>query len=277
MKICCKEKISMQKENEGGKITAEKIVEYSQNDYRKLFSILQELTIFNKFITLNDVENYCSYSKKKDVDTNIYMSTSKMLIYNESIGECLRMYNSDKKTYPLMIQENYPTFITDFCAPKNYKTSAEISRSIAFGDLVDNYIFSDQNWDMVEVHGFFSCVLPSHLLFKINRTATLESLLGKLKYPLDFNRTSIKQINRRNVYKTSEYLTNFEIHDFINAGELLNKLIEHKRIHECVKLIKPYGIDEKILDSLLKINKIMESKSAFPSQLKRKFSELLKK
>ena len=245
LKICQKEKIVMQKEHEGGKLTAEKIVEYSQNDYRKLFSIIQELTIFNKFITLDDVENYCSYSKKKDIDSNIYLSTGRMITQYDSIGECLRLYNSDKTTYPLMIQENYPMFINEFCKvndKKTFKVASEIANSMATGDKIDNYIFSDQNWDMVEVHGYFSCVKPAYLLSNENQRGLLEYVTGKLKYPQDFNRTSIKQINRRNVTKTSEFLTNFEI-----------------------------------LDSLLKINKIIESKSAFPSQLKRKFAELLKK
>jgi hypothetical protein len=130
---------------------------------------------------------------------------------------------------------------------------------------------------MVDVHGYFSCVNPAFLLSNENQRGSLENVMFKLKYPQDFNRTSIKQINRRNVIKASEFLPNFGIQDFINIGELLNKLIEQEKIDECVKILKYYKIDEKILDSLLKINKIIESKSALPSQLKRKFAELLKK
>jgi hypothetical protein len=34
----------------------------------------------------------------------------------------------------------------------------------AFGDIIDNYIFSDQNWSLQETHGHFTCVYPSYVL-----------------------------------------------------------------------------------------------------------------
>ena len=278
LNICKKEGITMQKEDEGGKLTAEKIIEYSQNDYRKLFSILQELTIFNKYITLNDIENYCAYSKKKDTDVNIFTATSQMMTLYDSISECMRLYNSDRVTYPLMMQQNYPMFINNCCKSndiKTYEAMVDIADSMAKGDLIENYIFSDQNWDMVEVHGFYSCVKTAYTLSNINYRGSKEYVMSQLEYPKDFNRTTIKQINRRNVNNSAEYLSNFAIQDFINAGEMLKKLIEDNRIEEAANILKPYGINEKILDSILKINKIIEAKSSFLPQTKRKFAEIL--
>ena len=206
------------------------------------------------------------------------MATSQMMTLYESISECMRLYNSDRVTYPLMMQQNYPMFINSFCKSddaKTYEAMVDIADSMAKGDLIENYIFSDQNWDMVEVHGFYSCIKSAFILSKINQRGSKEYVMSKLEYPKDFNRTTIKQINRRNVSNSAEFLYNFDIQDFIDAGEMLKKLIEDDKIEEMIYILKPYGINEKILDSILKINKIIESKSTLLPKTKRKFAEFL--
>ena len=77
-----------------------------------------------------------------------------------------------------------------------YELANSIATSIAKGDVIENYIYGDQNWNLQEVHGYYSCVYPSYVLSNnLSKNGMYENFI----FPLDLNRTSIKRINKKNV------------------------------------------------------------------------------
>jgi replication factor C subunit 1 len=274
LKICHAEKMYIESEK-----IAYKIVEHCQQDFRRLVYVLQDLktNYGHNQITNDDVEEYCNLCKRKDTDIDIYRATAEMIGNYKSIDECLRLYEGEKVIIPLVIHQNYIKCIT--CYHKNsdkaFELAYEISKSIAIGDVIENYIYSDQNWDMQEVHGFLTCVNPAFKLANEKMNINEEYFKKSLNFPMDLNRTSIRKINRRNVVNANACLKNFEIKDFIFANELIRNLIADGKYEECAELFNGYNATVENIESILKIDKINEAKSILPTTVKKKLAKLL--
>ena len=96
---------------------------------------------------------------------------------------------------------------------------------------LENYIYGEQNWDLIELHGLISCCIPSYL---INKNSNGKKK-GTLIFAADLNRTSVKKMNKKNIIKTNNSLNknsvnsiqlirNKSIDEFIYMGEIINKI-----------------------------------------------------
>lgn len=199
-------------------------IEYCQNDMRKILIQLDELKInYNDLkITKNILNNFMDIMKKKDQDFDLYKSTAELLTDYKNIDICLELYDTEKVLMPLMIHENYYKFIDK---TKYYKVLDNLSR----GDVLENYIYGEQNWDLLEIHGLISCVIPSYFINKYsNGKKTI--LKDDLVFAADLNRTSVKKMNKKNINKTNEVIKknsqkiirNKSIEEFIYMGEIMN-------------------------------------------------------
>jgi hypothetical protein len=173
--------------------------------------------------------------KKKNLDFDLYKFTEKLLIDYCDIDTCLELFDSEKVLMPLMIYENYHKFIKK---EKYHKVLDNLSK----GDILDNYIHGEQNWDLLEIYGLISCVLPSYYINKYSngkKTVYIEKYInGKITnerdviYATDFNRTSVKKMNKKNINITNETITkksnknirNKSIEEFIYMGEIMKKI-----------------------------------------------------
>lgn len=277
IKILKSEKLKINKVNPENTLNA--ILNYSQNDYRRLIFILYDLykTFNNKQLTVSDVEEYCEYSKKKDTDIEIYKCTIELMLNYQNMQECSRLYSGEKVIIPLMIHQNYPKIMAEskISVSKTIKLASEIAESISTGDMIENYIYSEQNWDMQDVHCYYTCINPSFKLTSLKIQTSSEYMKYQIEFPKDLNRTSIKNINRRNVMKANAYLSNMDINDFMNANALTKMLIEDKKIEDCSKLYKSYGAKSDTIISVLKIDKINIDKSQAQQNTKKLFSKFL--
>lgn len=268
--ICAKEHMCLENEE-----LANKIILHSQKDFRRLLFILQDLqTNYNHNISNAEFDEYCIFSKKKDSDIDIFKASASMITKFQNIDECIRLYEGEKVIIPLMMHQNFVKCINKFYP---YKTKAinlayEIAISMAKGDLIENYIYSDQNWDMQEVHGFFTCVRPSYELSTAMPNVLEEGVKIMLDFPHDLNRTSIKKINRKNVINSNECLRNFDIKDFIYANKLIKLMIEDNCVDECATIFKGYNMFIDNVESILKIDKINETKTTMQTQVKKRFN-----
>jgi len=272
MEVCTKENMCLENEQ-----VVKKIMEHSQRDFRRLLFVLQDLkTLYKTDITLDIMAEYCALSKKKDTDIDIFKATASMMVNYQGIDECIRLYEGEKVIIPLMMHQNYIDYITPYAKKdSSFELVTNIAKSIAKGDVIENYIYSDQNWDMQEVHGFFTCVAPSFKLSDQKYGVVEERVRRIVKFPHDLNRTSIKKINKKNVVNSNNCLKNFEIGDFICANKLIKQMIADDRIGECAGLFKDYGAKVENIESILKIEKINETKTSLPTQVKKKFSQIL--
>lgn len=246
------EKISEAKKIKyANELVVNKIIKNIGNDYRKLYNILEyiENIYKNTIITIEHIDIYLNNYKMVDFDCDIYRLTSLLLSQYASINKSLMIYDMDKILLPLMVHQNY---INGY---KSDDLKYEISKSISKADIIENYIFCEQNWDFKDIHGLYSCGIPSYL----NNTQKSGYKI-KLEFPLDLNRTSIKRINNRNIKNINKILINMNIDDLYNMNTLIYHLINKNKSQECIKILNKYNICEDVLESLLKIDKLQKSK-----------------
>jgi len=257
------------------------LVSHIQSDYRRLLHILCDLrNIYcGRRITKLNVEEYCNFSKIKDTDIEIRGCTSNLILQYKNMNECHRVYNSEKVIIPLMIHQNYPECLMNYNSANkvtpSLKVALDLAESISMGDIIENYIFSEQNWDMQEVHCFYTCSYPSYKLTNLNMNVTQFKLKMQMNFPYDLNRTSIKNINKRNVINAQKYLSNMNIDDLIYANTLTNKLIDNDEIDECADIYKSYGAKSDIITSVLKIDKINIDLDKPKQNIKKLFNKLM--
>jgi hypothetical protein len=273
-KIATKEKMHFDDISIGHEIT-----DHAQNDYRRLASILQDVKRMyeSQSITDENIRKYFELLQDKNLKVEIYNASAQMITSYKNVEDCLRIYNKEKVLMPLMIHQNYIKVLVNnsFKGNKKFDLVCELAESIAFGDLVENYIYSDQNWDMQDIHGILTCAIPSHKLSSEKMKVQLHHVKSMLEFPYDLNRTSIRQINKRNITNSNACLKNLEISDFIYANRLIRRLLEDERIDECAKLFEDYGAKVENIESILKIDKINETKTTLQSATKKKLTQLL--
>ena len=227
--ICKNEKIMLEYD------LIPKFIEYCQNDMRKMLIQLDELKVNyqNSKINIFTLENFMHIMKKKDQDFDLYKSTEEMLVDYKDIDTCLELYDTEKVLMPLMIHENYYKFIKK----EEYD---KVLDNLSKGDILENYIYGEQNWDLLEIHGLISCVIPSYYINKYSNgkktVFTQKMINGKMTnttdliFAADLNRTSVKKMNKKNINKTNETITknshknirNKCIDEFIYMGEIMN-------------------------------------------------------
>ena len=215
--ICKKENINLEYD------LINKFIEYCQFDMRKILIQLDELKINynNNKITSVLFDNFINIMKKKDLDFDLYKATDKLLTDYKNIDTCIELYETEKVLIPLMIHENYHKYII--------KTEySKVLNNLSIGDILENYIYGEQNWDLLPLHGFISCAIPSYYINKYCTTKRSTSLV----FAADLNRTSVKKMNKKNINKTNETINknsnevirNKSIDEFIYMGEIINKL-----------------------------------------------------
>ena len=215
--ICISEKIMLNLEQ------IKKFVDYCQNDMRKILIQLDELKINygNKNIDSNILDNFMNIMKKKNLDFDLYKATNKLLTDYKDIETCLELYETEKVLMPLMIHENYYKFM-------NEKEYEKVLDNLSIGDLLENYIYGEQNWDLLELHGIISCCIPSYLINKYSNGKKNCQLI----FAADLNRTTVKKKNKKNITKTNNFLSkndnknirNKSIDEFIYMGDIIKKI-----------------------------------------------------
>jgi DNA polymerase III delta prime subunit len=268
-KISEKEKIHFANSN-----VSIQIIDHAQKDFRRLVFILQNLkhSYGKEIITKDIVNDFCTSSKKKDIDFDLFKATDLLLHKYTSIDDCMRYYETEKVLLPLMIHQNYIKSINAVSNSENSISEIhKISELLSKGDVVENYIYGEQNWDMHEVHGFYTCVAPSFELSKLN---PIEGSVS-LDFPMDLNRTSIKKINKKNILKANKCLHDMDIYDYIYINQIVRKLLACGKTNQCMKMFEGYGIQLDHIESLLKIDKIQSSKTNLANKQKKELANYL--
>jgi DNA polymerase III delta prime subunit len=280
LRICLSEKIAFDNDN-----IISVIIESAQNDYRRLILMLEDIKLnYDNVLITNDItEKYINMTRNKDLNYNIYKATAKIITKFTNIDDSLLLYEREKTIIPLMIQQNYIKCIDKYYngGKKNALNALqEISVSIANGDIVDNYIYSEQEWDMQCVHGIYTCVAPSHILSKMSLCDNIDGLKTNLDFPNDLNRTSIKRINKKNVINADLSFKNMDVRDYICIKKLILLLIEQNKFKECAEIFKGYknktnNITFDNIESMMKIDKIDSNKMILTTQIKKKIMQFL--
>lgn len=263
IKITQCEKIKIKNE-----AVVEKIIAHSQGDIRRLIITLQDIKYaYNEdIITDSVINNYCKYSKSKDMDIELYRATNELLYNYKNIDQCLKLFETQKVLLPLMVHQNYLNMVMTNCQKDlQYDIIKEISETLSTGDVIENHIYGDQNWELQEIHGDYTCVLPSYI---INKNIVKNQKIDIL-FAFDLNKTSIKRINNKNIKNTEKCFTNMNIVDYIYINKIIRKHINDNNTKDCMNLFKDYDIKLENIESLLKVDKIKNPKNNLTQKQKK--------
>lgn len=238
------------------------IINLVQGDIRRLILILHDLknSYDNSIITYEKIKKYIESTNKKDIELNLYDATD-MILYNyKSIDYCLRLYESNKVLLPLMVQQNYIPYIL-----KNDESNIDlihkISDLLSYGDIIEYYIYSEQNWNLQDIHGIYTCALPSHYL---NKEIPGIKMNIKSDFAGDLHKTSIKNINRKNVTNSNKYFNHMTVSDYLYLNKIIKNFNSLNPSDISSILLNKYGvkIDSGVIGTIMKIDKIDNNKTS---------------
>jgi hypothetical protein len=225
------------------------ILNYSQYDIRRLIIILQDLYYtYGNRITRSSLQNYLLISMKKNVEVGLFSANKSLMDRFKSIEETMRFYKSEKVLLPLMIYENFYTAIESKNMPIDRKKQkyAKILDILSQSDLVETKIYSEQNWEFQPIHGFLACASVSYIL---NEGENPEIKNYKINFSSDLNKTSLKNINKKNIENILSSFQNRTQRDLHNISRLLHKSkASHKKLYS-------YGLTNKNVNSIIRIDK----------------------
>jgi replication factor C subunit 1 len=272
-KILDKENIRIENER-----IVDLLIEFSQSDIRKLINILQELNYHynNKVITEDDYNNYIKLSKQKYNELGLFETTLELINSNNTYENINQFYENEKVLLPLMVHENYPKKVLN---KSNLKTKdvldqmIQISDSISIGDNIETSIYTDQNWFLQKIHCFFSCVNTN---FWINNSITNNIKIDDIKFSSDLNKTSLKNINKKNINNLTKLLPNKSLEEILYINKISNHLVNTDKVNDIVSILKEYNqdFDIKDIELCIKIDKTFDF-TKFNSKEKKHINKLI--
>ena len=210
-----------------------------------------------KCLNQKRLNKFFDNSKIKNIEIGLFDSTIELLNKN-SYDRILKLYRSEKVLLPLMIHENYQNKLK-LNSENNlkdvlYKIS-KISDSISQGDNIETSIYTDQNWYLQNIHGFYTCVNSS---FWINKNNDIKC--NNVKFSSDLNKTSLKNINKKNINNLLKVINKKSISEILILTKISNFLIKNKREKELIDILKNYNKDISIkeIELCLKIDKTFD-------------------
>ena len=278
------------------------IIEFSQHDIRRLINLLYDMhiTFHKKNITLHDFESFSYASKLKNVDIGLFDATRDCMDKYCTIQDTLKMYEMEKVLLPLMIYENYKNklFSQNFSKDIHLEKSRIISEYISHGDIIETNIYTDQNWYLQNIHGFYTCCVPA---FYINAETCNESQAGSVANELqagscgelnidsrtnpifsvrkkstysvifssDLNKTSSKNINKKNFNILKGSVIDKSSKDIMYLNKIFYHLAQLEDYPKIAKLMIVHNITIKNFEILVKIDKTVAEKINFTAKTKR--------
>jgi hypothetical protein len=237
------------------------LIQFSQYDIRRLINILQEYSFNYTSINKKDVHTFISKSITKNISIGLFEASLELLNNENNFEEIYKLYEIDKVLIPLMVYENYYKKIV---SSKNKNTfdeqmekMVEMSESISIGDNIETSIYTDQNWYLQDIHSFYTCYNTNHIA---NNKSYKKITASEIKFSADLNKTSLKNINKKNIINLEKIIGNKTIEEILLICKLTNYMISTKQTQHILNILKNYkdDFDIKDLELCLKIDKTID-------------------
>uniref|UniRef100_A0A6C0HUY9 AAA+ ATPase domain-containing protein n=1 Tax=viral metagenome TaxID=1070528 RepID=A0A6C0HUY9_9ZZZZ len=255
-KVCKEENIDI-KDNE----SIEQLIQFSQYDIRRLINVLQEYSYNYNNINIKDIKTYISKSITKDIGIGLFEASLELLNNENNFEQIYKLYEIDKVLIPLMVYENYYKKIISLknkiTIDEQIEKMVNISESISIGDNIETSIYTDQNWYLQDIHSFYTCYNTSYLA---NNTNIKKITASEIKFSADLNKTSLKNINKKNILNLEKIIGNKTIEEILLICKLSNYMISTKQSQHILNILKSYkdDFDIKDLELCLKIDKTID-------------------
>lgn len=199
-KICTHKNINLSSEDKNN------VILNSTGDYRHMYDIMNSI--------IHSSSNIINKITTKVTDMTLFDITRQLLLKTNNIDDVLSKYDINKTLLPLMIDQYYVNTFKD--KQSNIKNLVECSECIKISDIIDSYIYSNQQWSLYPLHGFFSCVLPSHILSKLKPDEKQEC---NYEFPIDLNMVSTRHIFKK-TYNNVSLLFDMNVNDILYTHTL---------------------------------------------------------
>ena len=268
--IARKEKLTLPK------TVGKQLVAESQGDIRVMINSLEQLSMcFKGKISHEDFIRYIStFTKRKNKDLTLFDTYKVMVVSYMDIASVISLYNNEKVLLPLIVHENYYKDLFERRLPYAERTRAieSISEYISMSDIIETDIYTDQSWRLQNMHCFISCIKP---LWIMNQKKQLTSVNYGISFSSELNKTSLKNINRKNITNISA-VTSFTVGDIIGASHVINEVLKKDDYGRIREMMSQYtaktsdcGGSTKLVEMLLKIDKCNPSVYAMTSKIKK--------
>jgi replication factor C subunit 1 len=255
-KMCKEENIEI-KDNE----SIEKLIQFTQYDIRRLINVLQEYNYNYKTLNLKDIKTFIDKSITKDISIGLFEASLELLNNENNFEQIYKLYEIDKVLIPLMVYENYYKKIISsknkISFDEQIQKMVDISESISIGDNIETSIYTDQNWYLQDIHSFYTCYNTSYIS---NQNQLKKITASEVKFSADLNKTSLKNINKKNILNLEKIIGNKTIEEILLICKLSNYIITTKQTQYILNILKSYkdDFDIKDLELCLKIDKTID-------------------
>ena len=142
----------------------------------------------------------------------------------------------------------------------------DVSNSISWGDVIETSIYTDQNWFLQEnIHAFYTTINTS---YNLNKYPKNKQEKAKISFSSDLNKTSLKNINRKNISILKQNMPNKNLNDLIYMNNIISNYVINKQYDKVRSIKHAYELNIKDIEIILKLNKITE-KITLTSKMKK--------
>uniref|UniRef100_A0A6C0H7D2 DNA replication factor RFC1 C-terminal domain-containing protein n=1 Tax=viral metagenome TaxID=1070528 RepID=A0A6C0H7D2_9ZZZZ len=262
----------------------DKLISFSQHDIRRLINLFQELYFHidnkNNMITNNLINIFINKSREKNINIGLFNATQQILNNYLDHTSIMNLYEIEKVLLPLMIHENYFKKILINNNNNNFKyiidIIGEITDLLSISDNIETNIYTDQNWFLQFIHGFNTCIKTSYLINHSNNNFIIND--KDIKFSIDLNKTSLKNINKKNINNLNFYLNkNLNIKslfDTLMLNNICNQLVKNNKEQLLINILKKYdlNVNLKNIELCLKIDKTCD---IYTGNLKKKYKRII--
>lgn len=258
----------------------EEIVRHIQGDLRCLLTTIHDLALcFGPGTTISR-EVFLGYvndvSERKCRNLSLFEAYREMFGCQGDVGRLTSIYNTDKVLLPLTLHENYYREIDPkLSAQEKLRLIQGVSERISKGDLVETDIYSDQSWQLQDMHCFISCVQPINALL-MTGTPVPPEVPESLSFSSELNKTSLKNINRKNFSNAQNICPGLdEIEDVLELSRILGDLILQDREEDLRKVllnIRNCSDVLRLTETIIKIDKCNPHISTISTKWKKQYA-----
>ena len=112
--------------------------------------------------------------------------------------------------------------------------------------------------------------------FWINNSITNNIKIDDIKFSSDLNKTSLKNINKKNINNLTKLLPNKSLEEILYINKISNHLVNTEQINDIVSILKEYNqdFDIKDIELCIKIDKTFDF-TKFNSKEKKNINKLI--
>jgi len=251
-------------------VCAKTLIKYCQRDIRRTVILLENLKSYfkNQQITPEKLKSVIKSFAQKDFDISLFESVRQINQNKITIDESLNLFYNDKSQIPLLIHQNFnKNLINNILDNRTNKINSmkKYYSNLIHSNIIDNYIFNCQQWNLNNYVGLLSCYSANYELNhrdKVLKYYNIERspVKSKLNYKF-YNLKLINEICRKLMISISNFqnftCVLFELFVFNDPALYLNNDMDSvmkQKYNKIFTFMKKRNITIKNFDKAIKLS-----------------------